>query len=251
MNKLLLFIIIICIFKLFRKKEQFSIVESDYSNDLTYEDIENLKKGQEKMTNMLKEMDTICRKHNIQYWMMGGTLLGAVRHKGWIPYDGDIDIGIMDEDFEKFKSVMEDELPSHLWFQHKENDEVFKKNSWWESVCKIRDLNSCYIEATEKHGHNGIQIDVFQFYKINNIVKYKESNYTEYEYKYDDIFPLIELDFEGHKFFAPNNYDSWLTIDYGNYHKLLPLEQRKPHEGLIDPNNTCNHHYDMYPKLYK
>ena len=62
------------------------------------------------MTNMLKFFIDICNKYDIKYWAIGGTLIGAIRHSGWIPWDGDLDIGMMREDFNKFKSVIDNEL---------------------------------------------------------------------------------------------------------------------------------------------
>lgn len=67
---------------------------------------------------VLKAVDHICRKHGIHYLLDAGTLIGAVRHKGFIPWDDDVDIAFMREDYEHFIKVAKKELPEgiHLWF---------------------------------------------------------------------------------------------------------------------------------------
>lgn len=64
--------------------------------------IDNLRKLQLEELRILKQIIEVCNKNNIRYYMLGGTFLGAIRHKGFIPWDDDIDIGIPRNDYEKF-----------------------------------------------------------------------------------------------------------------------------------------------------
>jgi lipopolysaccharide cholinephosphotransferase len=56
------------------------------------------------MTEMLRSFDKVCRKYNLKYWCVGGTFIGTIRHHGWIPYDGDVDVCMLDTDYEIFRS---------------------------------------------------------------------------------------------------------------------------------------------------
>ncbi len=73
---------------------------------------------------VLKEIDKICKRYNIKYFADAGTLLGAVRHGGFIPWDDDIDIVMFREDFESFLEKAKDELPEEYTihdYKQKEN----------------------------------------------------------------------------------------------------------------------------------
>ena len=72
------------------------------------------------MLRILKVVDHICRRHQIPYWLCSGTLLGAVRHGGFIPWDDDLDIAMLREDYERFLAVAGCELPPDMFLQTKE-----------------------------------------------------------------------------------------------------------------------------------
>lgn len=75
---------------------------------------------------MLVEFDRVCRAHGIAYTICGGTLLGAVRHKGYIPWDDDADIAMLREDYERFRSVAHEMDPSICFFQDHLSDPEYR-----------------------------------------------------------------------------------------------------------------------------
>lgn len=77
----------------------------------------NLPIIQKLLFDMLCDVDELCQKHNITYYLGGGTLLGAVRNQGFIPWDDDIDIMMLRDDFEKFLRIARNELPERLFLQ--------------------------------------------------------------------------------------------------------------------------------------
>ena len=116
-----------------------------------------LRACQLKQLGILEEIDRICRKHSIPYWLDGGTLLGAMRHGGFIPWDDDIDIAMRKEDVARFLAIAPSELPDTLTIQRATRS---------EPVTKVRDQNSFFIEPADdlqKEQHRGIFIDIFPF----------------------------------------------------------------------------------------
>ena len=122
---------------------------------------ENLRPCQLKQLDILKELASICDKYEIEYWLDGGTLLGAVRHGGFIPWDDDIDIGMPLKGLKKFIEIAPNELSKNLFLQTPETDPSNK-----EPIIKIRDLNSLYIEAGDTFSapyQKGLYVDIFPF----------------------------------------------------------------------------------------
>lgn len=119
-----------------------------------------LRKHQLKMLEMLKYVDGLCRKHDIPYYLSGGTLLGAVRHQGFIPWDDDLDIILMKKDFRRLLKVLRNEPSADYVLQCHQTDPYYVS-----SYAKLR-MKKTFIHerggANESYyRYRGIYIDIF------------------------------------------------------------------------------------------
>ncbi|GAB6927535.1 phosphorylcholine transferase LicD [Paenibacillus sp. JCM 10914] len=125
-----------------------------------------LRKMQMNMLEILIEIDRICRKHKIKYSLDGGTFLGAVRHKGFIPWDPDADIVILRKDYERFKYACEEELNHSCFFlQDYKTDQYYR----WGYARLLRKGTS-YVRAGHEHlkSQNGVFVDIFTLDSVPN-----------------------------------------------------------------------------------
>ena len=113
------------------------------------------------MLDILKELDRICKKNNIQYFLAYGSCLGAVRHHGFIPWDDDIDVCMKIDDYLKFMDVCKSELGEKYYFQSHFDDA--KTYIFWN---RIGVENSTSINLAMSHIHQpwGICIDIFPLF---------------------------------------------------------------------------------------
>ncbi|MEZ4195104.1 MAG: LicD family protein [Candidatus Paceibacterota bacterium] len=252
------------------------------------EDIAELRKIQ---LRILNELDRICKKNNLVYWLDYGTLLGAVRNGKFIPWDDDIDVSMPMKDYREFLKIAEAELPKDIFLQTPKTDSAFK-----QYFTKLRDCHSTFIETHEERGtkyHQGIFIDIFPSveypkmprlfqkvlmfttvrsrYKavvnrknifINFIIygickfiwlllsplkKYgygmtPEDNGYMFSVPLQYLYPIVDVEFEGKMYPAPNNYHEHLATIYGKSYMTPPPEtNRVPHAKLILTNTPCNH----------
>ncbi len=215
------------------------------SPTLTKDDINNIKAGQIKMLNMMKEFHKICVNNNIQYMLSGGSLLGTILYNGWIPWDGDFDLYIHEDDYDKLKTSLINNLPKTMWFLDYLTEPNFKN----QEMAKVKDLNSCYYTYTDISCHNGLQIDIVKFRFVNNLFTTFDNMFKTITY--NDVYPLKLHKYEDTEFYVPNNYIKFLNEQFGeNWSKILPIEKRTPHEGLMDPYNACAHHKKNVNNMY-
>lgn len=109
---------------------------------------------------ILLEFDQVCKKKEIDYFLDYGTLLGAVRHKGFIPWDDDIDVGMTRENYEKFIEISQKDLGSQYFLESYSTEE---KCPYLFS--KVRKNNTIYMEWCHRNlkMHHGIYIDIFPY----------------------------------------------------------------------------------------
>ena len=112
---------------------------------------------------ILKAFDSYCRKYGLKYSLAYGTMLGAVRHKGFIPWDDDVDVMMPYEDYEKFIKNWEKDGPEGFILQNKETNWDFTQN-----FTKIRKDKTTFLQTEWERNvsyHIGIFIDVFPGFK--------------------------------------------------------------------------------------
>lgn len=112
---------------------------------------------------LAKELKRICVENNINYFMIAGTLLGAVRHKGFIPWDDDMDFAIMREDYAKFLEICKTNLGDDFELQ-----EMFVDDNYALPMAKILLKGTKFVERTtaKNNALKGIYIDVFPYDSI-------------------------------------------------------------------------------------
>ena len=130
----------------------------------------DLKKIQQEEIEILDEIVRICNKYNIDYFLVGGTCLGAIRHKGIIPWDDDIDIAMSREDYEKFIDIAIKEIDNKYFVQCIKTDPQY-----YLGFIKIRKNNTTFISEEESstitNSHQGFFVDIFPLDYTDNIDK--------------------------------------------------------------------------------
>lgn len=154
---------------------------------------------QQRMFRLLCQFKEICERHGIKYWLEYGTLLGAKRHGGFIPWDTDSDMGMMFDDAVKYGEIFKAELPSDISF-------VIRNNEHAQLIgdgvyCDIY----CYDDLSDR-----IKMRIYTFLFPKDMLSIPK----------EVMFPLSSIDFNGVSFSAPANVDMYLRARYGNYHVL-------------------------------
>lgn len=239
----------------------------------------DIKRVQDRLFAMAKTIATILEKSDIPYEIAFGTLLGAVRHGGFIPWDDDFDFFLFDDTYEKAMDVLAKELPADMFLENEKTEPNF-----FHAWSRVKDTGTeCTYEhypQDEIYSHHGLCVDLFRIKKINardfaqfryeHAVAYIDRRKKlglispeEYEkrkasfdarkptevidedreilaYPFDigkqypeDVFPLKRYKIGDYDFWGPINPDRILTMRYGKYMELPPVEARIPHFGSV------------------
>lgn len=135
-----------------------------------------LRKVQLIILDIIKKVSIICEENNINYFIIGGTALGAVRHSGFIPWDDDLDIGMTRENYNRFIKIAQQKLPKDLFLQTFETD----PNSIFY-FAKVRKNGTKFIEKYCRNidMHQGVFIDIFPFDNIPDNIKLRRKHYKK------------------------------------------------------------------------
>ena len=128
-----------------------------------------LRQAQLVMLKLLKAFHAICERNSLRYWLDAGTLLGAVRHKGFIPWDDDLDVMMPNEDYLKFIEIAQRDLPFDMFFQTPETDPGY---------------SAPWVRMRDRYSH--IDNDVSFLFSYSHAI-------------YIDIFPAITTTSRQHK----------------------------------------------------
>ncbi len=121
---------------------------------------------------ILKEVDRICKKYHITYYMAEGSLLGAMRHNGFIPWDDDLDIAMLRKDYERFLQVAPKEISKDYEIQY--STTITK---YWSPFIKVRYLDNREFAQTHiAHltDHNGPLLDIFPIDNVPRMDSFRQ-----------------------------------------------------------------------------
>ena len=221
---------------------------------------------------LIKEFDRICKKHDLRWFALYGTLLGAVRHKGFVPWDDDVDVVMFRPDYEKFQQIVWEEVkPPYfldIWYnyrlesegaslddpegdfqfittnqQYNRNPDVFQMPH-----IKIRDSRTTMLEVPDRHFINqGIWIDIFPLDPVPPFTDEKQALIFEI------AKTLLMATTSPHRLRYAMQYNQKFVLSYDELNKFLSLpykERGKSFENFMIKNFFMSEYMRNFHNIY-
>jgi len=186
------------------------------------------------LNELLKDVINFLNKNKIQYWATFGTLLGAVRHKGQIPWDDDVDLGIMERDIRKL-------IKKCVKFKKK------YKITISATMMKFILPNQAYKSKYRVIGNPCV--DIFYYKKVNNKIilydkTFREDKFPKAYYLKNELFPSRRIPFNDFMISVPYDPEYFLDRTYRNWDKFFVVVIRTP-----DGNKDTKMNFDFHGKF--
>lgn len=149
-----------------------------------------------KLLEMMKWFHHFCEENGLIYYALGGTMLGAVRHGGFIPWDDDIDVGMPRSDYEKLQTLLKTQKNSRYILESPYSE----NKDFTYPICKLYDTSTTLIEKRKKLIKRGVFIDIFPLDGLGNSKEECEKNFAPVKHKYDLILLKVTALRKGRSF---------------------------------------------------
>ena len=145
---------------------------------------------QNKLLGALEYFHNFCAEHDLQYYVIAGTMLGAVRHEGFIPWDDDVDVAMPRPEYEKLRSLIHTVDSGKYRFEFP--DEV--KSKYPALNAKLYDTETTFIEKKRSPVKKGVYIDIFPLDGVGDDLEKAKEEYKHF-YKYLGVYTAISAPF--------------------------------------------------------
>lgn len=186
---------------------------------------------------LLDKVVAVCDEHGLRYYLAGGSVLGAIRHKGFIPWDDDIDIYLFREDYEKIQK-----LPASVWGDEFRLAFYTNTPNYTYDFIKIELTNTSVIERYHPNYHGGVFLDIFPLDFVPNDLEKREQQLSS-------VKPLTQIYVDA---FIKNDSDcsslwelialKWLRFRNRDKHVLYQWESLVGIKDVVDLTDVVDYH---------